>query len=261
MNIMMVGDVVGRPGRIAFAEHTGRLKKEKNIDMVVVNGENAAHGKGLTSSTFNALLSGGADVVTSGNHIWDQKDIFNFIDREPFLLRPANYPENTPGKGFCVYPYKAKNIGVINLQGRSFMQPLDCPFSGVETVLKEISRECDIILVDFHAETTSEKIAMAYFLDGRVSAVVGTHTHVQTADERIFPGGTAYITDLGMVGALNSVLGVKPEQVLEKFLTARPTKFEIPDPPCRCIYSALIIKIDDSSNKVVETERIYEIED
>ncbi len=261
MNILMVGDVVGRPGRFAFNDYTEKLKREKDIDVVVVNGENAAHGKGLTTSTFNALLSGGANVVTSGNHIWDQKDIFNFIDREPFLIRPANYPENTPGRGFCIYPHKAKNIGVINLQGRSFMQPIDCPFVCAETILKEISRECDIILVDFHAETTSEKIAMGYFLDGRVSAVVGTHTHVQTADARILPGGTAYISDLGMVGALDSILGVNPEEVIKKFLTSLPVRFEITPPPCRCVYSALLIKIDDRTNKVIEIERIYEFDD
>lgn len=254
MKILMVGDVFGRSGRRAFAEHTAKIKREKNIDVVVVNGENAAHGKGLTLPTFNALLSGGADIVTTGNHIWDKKDVLEFIDREPFLIRPANYPANTPGKGFCIYPYKAKNIGVINLQGRIFMSPLDCPFTRAEEILKEIHRECDIILVDFHAEATSEKMAMAYFLDGKVTALVGTHTHVQTADERILPKGTAYMTDLGIVGPINSIIGVNPDSVVEQFLSCRLNKFEPAEG--NCIYCGLIIEIDDKTDSVFKVERV-----
>jgi len=255
----MVGDVFGRPGRKFFTELTPKLKQEQNIDVVVVNGENAAHGKGLTQATFNALLSGGADVVTTGNHIWDRKDIYDFIDREPFLVRPANYPEVCPGKGFCIYPHKAKNIGVINLEGRTFMQPLDNPFARVEEVLKEIRKECDIILVDFHAEATSEKLSMGYFLDGKVTAVVGTHTHVQTADERILPQGTAYITDLGMVGPLNSVIGTQIKPALEKFLTCRMTKFEVAESPS--VYCGLLIEIEDRSNQPVKVERMRIVEE
>lgn len=254
MKILMVGDVFGRSGRKFFAEQTAKIKAEKNIDIVVVNGENSAHGKGLSNSTFNALLSGGADIVTTGNHVWDNKDILNFIDREPFLLRPANYPANTPGKGFCIFPYKAKNIGVINLQGRVFMHQLDCPFTCATEILREIKKSCDIILVDFHAEATSEKMALAYFLDGKVTAVVGTHTHVQTADERFLPGGTAYITDLGMVGAINSIIGVQPETVVEQFLTCRNTRFEPAEGACR--YCGLIIEIDDKNNCAVNIERV-----
>lgn len=259
MKILMVGDVFGRSGRRAFAEHTAKIKHEKNIDVVVVNGENAAHGKGLTLPTFNALLSGGADVVTSGNHIWDKKDVLEFIDREPFLLRPANYPDNTPGKGFCVYPYKAKNIGVINLQGRIFMNPLDCPFAKAEEILREIRHECDIILVDFHAEATSEKMAMAYFLDGKINALVGTHTHVQTADERILPKGTAYMTDLGIVGPLDSIIGVNPPPVVEQFLSCRLSKFEPAEG--NCVYCGLIIEIDDKTNLTLKVERVQIIEE
>ena len=259
MKVLMVGDVFGRPGRKFFAEQTAKLKSEKNIDVVIVNGENAAHGKGLTQATFNALLSGGADVITTGNHIWDRKDVYEFIDREPFLLRPANYPGNCPGKGFCIYPYKAKNIGVINLEGRTFMQPLDCPFMCAEDILKEIKKDCDIILVDFHAEATSEKISMGYFLDGKVTAVVGTHTHVQTADERILPNGTAYTTDLGMVGSLNSAIGIKLENAIEKFITCRMVKFEVADAPC--IYCGLIIDIDEKNNQAVSVERIRIVEE
>lgn len=254
MRILMTGDVFGRTGRRAFAEHTAKLKKEKNIDMVVVNGENAAHGKGLTLPTLNALYSGGADVVTTGNHIWDKKDVLAFIDQEPFLLRPANYPANTPGKGFCIFPYKAKNIGVINLQGRVFMNSLDCPFSCASEILKEIQRECDIILVDFHAEATSEKMALAYFLDGKITALVGTHTHVQTADEKILPNGTAYITDLGMTGPINSIIGVQPDSVVEQFTSCIMKKFEPAEGSC--VYCGLIIEVDDKTNRAVKVERI-----
>lgn len=254
MRILMVGDVFGRAGRKFFAEQTAKIKQEKNIDVVVVNGENAAHGKGLTMPTYQALLSGGADVVTTGNHIWDRKDIYDFIDREPFLIRPANYPEGCPGKGYCVYPYKAKNIGVINLEGRTFMQLLDNPFSKAEEVLKEIKKDCDIILVDFHAEATSEKLALGFFLDGKVTAVFGTHTHVQTADERFLPQGTAYITDLGMVGSLNSIIGSRVEDVVNKFVTCRMTRFEPADAPC--IYCGLILEIDDKNNQPTKIERL-----
>ena len=215
MRIAMVGDVIGRPGRAAFAKYTAQLRKEKKVDIVVVNGENSAGGKGITRKALDELLHAGADVVTSGNHIWDKKDVLEFIDQEPFLIRPANYPEGAPGKGWCIYPWRAKNIGVMNLSGRAFMPPMDCPFQKVEDILREMKDKCDILLLDFHAETTSEKMAMGWYLDGRVNAVVGTHTHIQTADERVLPNGTAYITDLGMVGPWDSVLGVKNDIILE----------------------------------------------
>ena len=255
----MTGDVVGRCGRIAFADYTVKLKAERKIDVVIVNGENSAHGRGITYDTFMKLLSGVADVVTTGNHVWDNKGVMRIIDDEPFLLRPANYPEGTPGKGFCIYPYRAKNIGVINLSGRAFMQMLDCPFVKASEIIKQLKKNCDIIVIDFHAETTSEKMALAYYLDGQVTAVVGTHTHVQTADARILPKGTAYITDLGMVGSLNSIIGVRAEEVIHKFLTAMPVKFEIADKPC--IYSGILLEIDDKTNKAISIERIYQIID
>ena len=257
MRILAVGDVVGRSGRKAFADYTPKLKAEKNIDIVVVNGENAAHGKGITYSTFMELLSGGADIITSGNHIWDNKDVMKIIDQEPFLIRPANYPEGAPGKGYCIYPYRAKNIGVINLSGRTFMQAIDCPFVKSMEIIKEIKNHCDVILLDFHAEATSEKLAVGFYLDGKVTAIWGTHTHVQTADERILPNGSAYITDIGMVGAYNSVLGICPEIVIEKFLTAMPTKFEVEEGPC--IYCGIIFDLDDNTNKVVNIERIQQV--
>ena len=254
MRIMLTGDVVGKPGRKAFQKYTAQLKAEKNIDMVIVNGENSAGGKGYTRKSLDGLYHGGADVITSGNHVWDKKDVFEFIDQEPFLVRPANYPEGAPGKGYCIYPFKAKNIGVINLSGRTFMPALDCPFQKVEQILREIEGKCDIILLDFHAEATSEKLAMGWYLDGRIHGLVGTHTHVQTADERLLPKGTAYITDLGMVGPWNSILGVKSDIILEKFTTMRPVRFDVAEGPG--VYSAILVEIEDADNKVVGVERI-----
>ena len=254
MRIMLVGDVVGRPGRKAFQAYTPRLRSEKSIDIVIANGENSADGKGITRTTLDDLYHGGADIVTSGNHIWDKKDVFEFIDREPFLVRPANYPGNAPGRGCCIYPFRAKNIGVMNLSGRVFMPALDCPFQKAEDLLQELRGSCDILLLDFHAEATSEKMAMGWYLDGRVNAVVGTHTHIQTADERILPAGTAYITDLGMVGPWDSVIGAKPDIIVNRFLTARPARFEPAGGPC--VYSAAIVEIDDATNRTTGIERI-----
>jgi len=254
LRVMLTGDVVGRPGRRAFREYTPKLRREKGIDIVIVNGENSAAGKGITRSSLDELYSGGADIVTSGNHVWDKKDVMEFIDSEPFLIRPANYPEGTPGKGACVYPFKAKNIGVMNLSGRTFMPALDCPFQKADELLKELASECDILFLDFHAETTSEKMAMGWYLDGRVNGVAGTHTHIQTADERLLPKGTAYITDLGMVGPWNSVLGVDIDRVLHKFTTGMPARFDLAEGPN--VYSAAVVEIDDKTNETMGIERI-----
>ena len=254
MRFLIVGDVCGRPGRAAFAKYTPKIKAEQKIDVVIVNGENSAGGKGITRKSLDGLYHGGADIVTSGNHVWDKKDVLELIDSEPFLIRPANYPEGAPGKGYCVYPFRAKNVGVMNLSGRAFMPALDCPFQKVEDLLREMKDSCDIIILDFHAETTSEKMAMGWYLDGRVNAVVGTHTHIQTADDRMLPGGTAYITDLGMVGPWNSVLGVTQECILEKFTTGRPVRFDLAEGPS--VYSAVIVEVDDATNRTVSIERL-----
>ena len=254
MRILMVGDIVGRTGRYFFMEQTPELRQSRNIDMVIANGENAAHGKGLTPQIFEELTRGGADVVTTGNHIWDNHSVLQIIDTEPFLLRPANYPEDTPGRGFCIYPVGKKKVGVVNLSGRTFMPPMDCPFRLAEKILAFMKKQCDLILVDFHAEATSEKLAFAYNFDGQITAVVGTHTHIQTADERILPQGTAYITDLGMVGAENSVLGMEIEPVIKRFVTGRPSKFEVAEGPA--IYCALMIDINAKTNRVTKVERI-----
>ena len=254
MRIMLVGDVVGRAGRRAFRTITPRLRVEHGIDVVIVNGENSAGGKGYTRKALDELYAGGADVVTSGNHVWDKKDVFDFVDHEPFLVRPANYPAGTPGHGYCIFPFRAVNVAVMNLSGRSFMPALDCPFQKVDEILAEIGGQADVVVLDFHAETTSEKLAMGYYLDGRADIVVGTHTHVQTADERILPGGTAYITDLGMVGAQDSILGVRKDIVIQKFRTGMPVRFEMAEGAAE--YAAVIVDIDPSGGRTAQIERI-----
>ncbi|MCR5176708.1 MAG: TIGR00282 family metallophosphoesterase [Anaerovibrio sp.] len=259
MRLMIVGDVVGRPGRKAFARHTRELRQKHNVDVVIVNGENSAGGKGVSRKSLDELYNNGADIITSGNHIWDNREVYGLIDSEPYLIRPANYPEGAPGKGWCIYPFKAKNIAVVNMSGRAFMPEMDCPFQKIEDVLSEIKDQADITILDFHAETTSEKMAMGYYLDGRVQAVVGTHTHIQTADQRILPNGTAYITDLGMVGPLNSVLGVKADIIIKKFTSCMPVRFELADGPA--VYSAVIVDIEDATNRSTGIERILINED
>lgn len=254
MRIMLVGDVVGRAGRRAFRKITPQLRLERKIDVVIVNGENVAGGKGFTRKALDELYAGGADVVTSGNHVWDKKDVFAFVDEEPFLVRPANYPEGTPGKGYCIFPFKTANIAVLNLSGRSFMPTLDCPFQKADEMLAEIEGRADIIVLDFHAETTSEKLAMGHYLDGRVGIVVGTHTHVQTADAQILPEGTAYITDLGMVGPHDSILGVRTDIVIQKFRTGMPVRFEMAEGAAE--YAAVIVDIDPPLGRAEKIERI-----
>ena len=252
MRILIVGDVVGHAGRRAFRTFTPRLRAERGIDVVIVNGENSAGGKGYTRKALDELYAGGADIVTSGNHVWDKKEVFSFVDDEPFLIRPANYPEGAPGKGFCIFPAKTASIGVMNLSGRSFMPPMDCPFQKADEILAALEDQVDIIVLDFHAETTSEKLAMAHYLDGRADIVVGTHTHVQTADARILPGGTAYITDLGMVGAQNSVLGVRTDLVIQKFRTGMPVRFDMAEGPAE--YAAVIVDIDPAGQHPASIE-------
>ena len=254
MRIMLVGDVVGRAGRRAFRTITPQLRSEKSIDVVIVNGENSAGGKGFTRKALDELYAGGADVVTAGNHVWDKKDVFAFVDDEPFLVRPANYPDGTPGKGYCIFPFKAANIAVMNLSGRSFMPALDCPFQKADEILAEIGGQADVVVLDFHAETTSEKLAMGHYLDGRADIVVGTHTHVQTADEQILPGGTAYITDLGMVGAHDSILGVRKEIVIQKFRTGMPVRFDMAEGAAE--YAAVIVDIEPNGRRAPQIELI-----
>ncbi len=255
MNILVIGDIVGRPGRRAIKEGLAKIQREYDISFTIANAENAAGGRGLTRSVMDEILTAGVDVMTMGNHVWDNKDIFNFIDDEFRLIRPANYPGPCPGQGYHIYKGGFnKNIAVINLSGRVFVSNLDCPFQIVEEIIAEIYDEADIIIIDIHAEATSEKLAFAYYVDGRVNAVLGTHTHIQTSDERILPGGTAYITDLGMTGPSESVLGMDKDIVIQKFLTGRPARFEVASGPAQL--EGVVLSLDDESDKVLEIKRI-----
>src|SRR5438552_1189946 len=226
MNVLMVGDIFGEPGRAALAKLLPRLREQHAIDFCVVNCENAAGGFGITGPMAKQMLEQGADVLTSGNHIWDKKEIIEYITKENLLLRPANFPAGTPGVGHVTVKAGPHRVAVVNLMGRVFMSPIDCPFRKADEILPELRKETPIILVDMHCEATSESLAMGWYLDGRVSAVVGTHRHVQTADERVLPGGTAYITDLGMTGPTDGVIGVDREIILQRFLTQMPMRFE-----------------------------------
>jgi len=228
LRLLFLGDIIGEPGRKAVIDMVPRLKQTWGIDFVVVNGENAAAGRGITGKITIDLLRAGIAVVTTGDHIWDQKEVNTYIDSEPRLLRPINYPPGTPGKGSIVLETAKGKVGVINVQGRTFMQPsLENPFLHLEQEVSRLRTETNLIFVDAHAETTSEKIAIGRFLDGKVSAVAGTHTHVQTADEQIFPGGTAFICDAGMCGPTESVLGREIEPIIRRFVTSMPANFPV----------------------------------
>lgn len=259
MKILMIGDIVGQPGRNLIHTMVPRLRKQLNLDFVIANGENSAGGNGITRATADEILSSEVDLLTSGNHIWDKKEIVDWIDSERRLIRPANYPAGTPGKGWVVTEISGGvKIAVINLSGRVFMPPLDCPFQTVDALLKKIGPEADFILVDFHGEATSEKVAFGYYVDGRVSAVVGTHTHIQTADARILPKGTAYITDVGMTGPYESVLGVKKELAINSFITRLPQRFEVARGSSQ--FNAVLIDFNTITGKVKSIENIQEFD-
>ncbi len=253
MNILFIGDVVGRPGRNYLSKNLKRLIDENSIDFTIVNGENSAGGVGITKSTYDELLGFGADMITLGNHSWSKKEVYDFIEESDRLVRPANYPKGTPGKGYRISEKAGKKIAVINLCGRVFMDCIDCPFRTVDEILNEINNMADIIIVDFHGEATSEKLAMGWYLDGKVHAVLGTHTHVQTSDERVLPGGTAYITDTGMTGPRDSILGVDKDIVIRKFITGMPARFEVARGDI--VLGAVIIRLDDDC-KVTGISRI-----
>ncbi len=228
MRILFIGDIVGKAGRKALSTLLEDLVENEGIDFTIANGENAAGGIGITPAIAREILEQGVDVITSGNHIWAKKEIIQFLDEEERILRPANYPNGAPGKGSRIFTARqGEKIGVLNVEGRVFMKSLDCPFTTAEKELMELKKEADCTVVDFHAEATSEKMALGWFLDGKTSAVLGTHTHVQTSDERILPGGTAYITDVGMTGPIGSVIGIKHKIAIERFLTQMPRKFDV----------------------------------
>ncbi|MBI5050118.1 MAG: TIGR00282 family metallophosphoesterase [Nitrospirae bacterium] len=255
MKILFIGDIVGKPGRKALKEGLSRIAEKVKADFVIANVENAAGGFGITQEVGEEIFSLGVDVLTSGNHIWDKKEAVTYITRESRLLRPANYPEGVPGHGSLVVKSQgADKVAVLNISGRVFMSPMDCPFKAAKAAVKKLKEETNIIIIDFHAEATSEKIAFGRFLDGDVSAVIGTHTHVQTADETILPQGTAYITDVGMTGPLDSVIGIKKEQIIEKFLTQIPVRFETAKGPT--ILAAVIIDINPTTGRAAGIQRL-----
>jgi len=259
IRILFLGDVVGEPGRKAVAARLRGLREEENLDFVVVNGENAAGGRGITSKIAIDLLRAGAAVITTGDHVWDQREVMEFFPTEPRLLRPINYPEGAPGAGSVVLETAKGKVGVINAQGRVFMNPpLENPLRLVEEAVEAMRAEdVRVILLDFHAEATSEKIAMGRALDGRVSLVVGTHTHVQTADEQIFPRGTAYLTDAGMCGPAESVLGREIASVVWRFRSGLPTRFPVAKGPVRIC--GVIVGVDEDSGHAVELKRVDEL--
>ncbi len=257
LTVLFLGDIVGEPGRNAVIARLPELKEKHALDFIIVNGENAAGGRGITGKITIDLLRAGVSVVTTGDHIWDQKDIVTFLSLEPRLLRPLNYPDGAPGNGSIVLQTEKGKIGVINLQARTFMQPiLENPFCAVEAAVTKMREETNNIIVDAHGETTSEKIALGRFLDGKVSAVIGTHTHVQTADEQIFPGGTAFMCDAGMCGPVNSILGRAIAPIMNRFVSNLPASFPVADGEVRL--RGALIEIDESTGRALRITRVDE---
>jgi metallophosphoesterase (TIGR00282 family) len=248
--ILAIGDIVGSPGRKAVSQLLPSLRQQYGIDLIIANGENAAGGIGLTLSTAKELLNAGVDVLTSGNHIWVHKEIIPYLDGEMPILRPLNYPPGVPGKGYITID----QVAVVNLMGRVFIGDFDCPFRAMDQLLNEL--EQPIIIVDFHAEATSEKVAMGRYLDGRVSAVLGTHTHVGTIDAQILPRGTAYVSDIGMTGPLDSVIGDDPEAVFQRFLTQMPHRLSVGKG--KTALNAILVKVDDDTGRALSIDRIYQ---
>jgi metallophosphoesterase (TIGR00282 family) len=256
MRILFLGDIISKVGRKALASGLAGLRGRFDVDLCIGNVENAAGIFGITQSVIEEISASGVDVMTSGNHVWDKREGIPLLESRADLLRPANYPPGVPGNGYTVRNVDGIPVAVINLQGRTFMAAIDCPFRCADAILSRFPQDLKVILVDFHAEATSEKQAIAFHLDGRVSAVIGTHTHVQTADERILPQGTAFVTDVGMVGPLDSVIGVKPEQVIERFVYGRPVRFEVASGrPC---IHGLVVEVDETTGLARSATRIRE---
>jgi metallophosphoesterase (TIGR00282 family) len=257
MKILMIGDVVGSPGRKIFEREVPRLKKERGIDAVVVNAENCAAGSGITAALSGSFFDAGADAITLGDHTWGQKEFAGQIGSLEKVIRPVNFPQECPGRGWCMVTMPTFRFAVVNVQGRVFMNPVDCPFKAMDRALNEIPKDVPVF-VDFHAEATSEKITLGYYLDGRVTAIVGTHTHVQTSDAVVLPGGTAYLTDLGMTGPYVSSIGRDLKPVTRKFVTGMPSRFDVAQGPC--VLEGAVIDFDPASKKAlaIETLRIRE---
>jgi 2',3'-cyclic-nucleotide 2'-phosphodiesterase len=256
LRVLVVGDIVGKPGRLAWEAMGRSLARAHRADFTIVNGENAAGGFGITPEVADELLRAGADCLTGGNHSWKHRTIYGYIEGEPRLLRPANYPEGTPGSGLGIYDWSGGRIAVINLLGLAGLEPIECPFRKFDELYEPARYETPLVVVDFHAESTSEKAAFAHYVDGRASLVVGTHTHVQTADERILPGGTGFITDLGMTGPEDSVIGVAKEIMIERFLSRMPARFEVPNNPA--LLCGIVAELDAEAGKALGVRRIQE---
>jgi metallophosphoesterase (TIGR00282 family) len=255
VKILYLGDIVGQPGRAFTRDVLRRIIPELQPDLIVANGENAAHGRGLTKKAAEELYDAGVEMITLGNHTFDQKDVLSILEEDERVVRPLNYPPGTPGQGFRICQVKGRSVLIVNLMGRAFLSQLDCPFRAADSILAQFP-EIKHILVDMHAEVTSEKVAMGWYLEGRVSAVVGTHTHVPTNDARVLPQGTAYITDLGMVGPRDGVLGVQREQVIYRLLTSRPSRFEVAEGPCQ--FCAVEMVLDDDTGRAQSIRSIIE---
>lgn len=255
INLLFIGDVVGKPGLDIVNMWLPGLEKKYKADIIIVNAENAADGKGCTAKEGNALFQLNVKVLTGGNHTWDKPQSQEYLKSEPRSLRPMNYPKGTYGSGFYIAETTKGKVGVLNLQGRSFMQTIDCPFRSAEWAIKKINEQTKVIFIDFHAETTAEKMAMGYFLDGKVSVIAGTHTHIQTSDERILPNGTAYITDVGMSGPYDSVIGMKADAALNRFLYQTPQKYQTAEENIHI--SGIFVKIDPETGKSKEIERFF----
>lgn len=257
MRVLFLGDVVGKPGRQAVRTALPGLIGREHIAIVIANGENAAGGVGIDPRSAEELLGAGVDILTSGNHIWRKKEILAYIEGQARLLRPANYPPGTPGRGWAVFEVASgERVAVLNLMGRVFMDSVDCPFRAAEALVPQLREQATVVIVDMHAEATSEKSAMAWMLDGKVAAVLGSHTHVQTADERVLPAGTAYITDAGMCGPTDSIIGVRREHALRRFLTRMPTAFETASGPVSV--QGVVVEVDEQSGRAESIRRIQE---
>ncbi|MEA3364404.1 MAG: TIGR00282 family metallophosphoesterase [Candidatus Hydrogenedentes bacterium] len=255
MNILFIGDIVGKPGRRSVAYWLPRLREEFAVDLVIANGENAAAGLGITAALVRELLEDGIQVITLGNHTWRRREFAKAIDDFETVVRPANYAEGVPGKGAVVYQFAdARKAGVVNLLGRIYMEPMACPFAVGARAVEELRQATPVVIVDMHAEATSEKIAMGWHLDGKCTAVIGSHTHVQTADERLLPGGTAYITDVGMTGPLDSVIGMQREPIVRRFLTGIPVQFKVARE--RPALAAVVIEADEETGKARSITRL-----
>ena len=257
VKLLFIADIVGQPGRRAVKELVPKLREKYKLDVVVANGENSAGGSGITTKTAEEIFAAGVDVITSGDHLWDQKEVMELLEHERRFVRPLNYPVNTPGQGSTIFQSETgPPVCVINLQGRTFMPPLENPFHAVLAELERLREMVKIIFIDFHAEATSEKVALARMLDGQVTAIVGTHTHVQTADEQIFPGGTAFLCDAGFTGPHESVIGRDIEPIIRRFLTNMPQRFEVAKE--RVILQGVIVEIDEQSGQAKSIQRVSE---